>query len=112
MIDRTVLADAVRFWETGRLGYNGVLAAVLLMVAAATGSWEVIGRNFGAVIGLGVIANALYCAAYPLDLIVQATPARPLWRRWRWTAWCAGTVFATLLAVVAALGVGAAVPAF
>jgi hypothetical protein len=112
MIDRAVLMDSIRFWETGRLGYNGVLAAILLTVVAVTDSWEVVGRHFGAVIGLGAVANVLYCAAYPVDLIVQATPARAQWRRWRWIAWCAGAAFSALLAVVAALGVGAAVPLF
>ncbi|MDZ4777653.1 MAG: hypothetical protein SGJ23_12810 [Alphaproteobacteria bacterium] len=107
MIDRAVFFDAIRFWETGRLGYNGVLAAVLLIVASLGDAWEAIARAFGLIIGLGVIANVLYCFAYPIDLIAQATPARALWRRWRWIAWCVGTGFAALLAFAATFGVGA-----
>lgn len=107
MIDRAVLFDAIRFWETGRLGYNGVLALVLLIVASLGDAWEAIGRSFGLVIGLGVMANALYCFAYPIDLIAQATPARAFWRRWRWVAWCIGTGIAALLAFAATFGVGA-----
>ena len=107
MMERAVFLDALRFWETGRFGYNGVLAAILLMVASFGDAWETIAQNFGAVVGLGVIANLLYCLAYPVDLIAQATPARLSWRRWRWVAWCLGTGFAALLAMVAAFGIGA-----
>ena len=106
MTFRAMLADAARFWETGRLGYNGVLAALLLLVASFGNAWEEIARNFGVVIVLGVIANLLYCVAYPLDLFMQATPVRDGWRRWRWAAWCVGTGFAALIALVAAVGIG------
>lgn len=107
MMERAVFLDALRFWETGRLGYNGVLGAILLMVASFGDAWEMIAQNFGAVVGLGVIANLLYCLAYLVDLVAQATPARSLWRRLRWVAWCVGTAFAALLAMGAAFGVGA-----
>lgn len=106
MTFRAMLADAARFWETGRLGYNGVLAALLLLLASFGNAWEEIGRNFGVVIVLGAIANLLYCVAYPVDLVVQATPARDLWRKWRWAVWCAGTGFAALLALIATVGLG------
>ena len=105
-IDRAVLFDAVRFWETGRLGYNGVLAAILLMLASVGDAWEMIAREFGFIVVLGAVANVLYCVAYPVDLLVQATPARQAWRRWRWVAWAAGTAFAALLALVVTVGVG------
>lgn len=107
MTFRAMLADAAKFWEVGRLGYNGVLAIVLLIVASFGDAWEAIARSFGLVVGLGVIANLLYCFAYPIDLIVQVTPARDLWRRFRWIAWCVGTGFAALLAFAATFGVGA-----
>jgi hypothetical protein len=106
MIDRATLADSIRFWETGRLGYNGVLAAILLMLASVGDAWETIARNFGAIIILGAVANLLYCIAYPIDLAMQATPLREGWRRWRWIAWAAGTVFAALLALIATIGIG------
>lgn len=106
MIDRATLTDTIRFWETGRLGYNGVLAALLLLLASLGDAWEIIARSFGLVIVLGAVANALYCIAYPVDLAMQATPARAFWRQWRWVAWCGGTAFAVLLALVAIVGVG------
>jgi hypothetical protein len=107
MFDRAVFLDAVRFWETGRLGYNGVLALVLLIVASYGDAWETIAKEFGLVIGLGVMANLLYCVAYPIDFVIQATPARAIWRQWRWIAWCAGTGFAALLALGVTFGIGA-----
>ena len=51
MIDRTTLLDAIRFWETGRLGYNGLLAAVLLVVASLGDAWEAIAKSFGVRLG-------------------------------------------------------------
>lgn len=98
------LADAIVFWELGRLGYNGVLAALLFAFVVATDSWTVVARSFGMVVALGAVANVLYCAAYPIDLIAQATPARTFWLRWRWLAWGLGTAFASLLAFVALFG--------
>lgn len=106
MFDRAAIADAVAFWERGRLGYNGVLALVVIVFAMAANAWIDIGRNFGAVIVLGAIANVLYCAAYPLDLLAQATPAREAWRRHRWIAWALGTLLSVLLAMVAVFGIG------
>lgn len=107
MFDRATLMDAIRFWETGRLGYNGVLALMLLIVVSYGDAWEAIAKEFGLVVGLGVIANLLYCIAYPIDFLVQATPARAFWRQWRWIAWCAGTGFAALLALGVTFGIGA-----
>jgi hypothetical protein len=107
MTFRAMLADAARFWETGRLGYNGVLALLLLVVASFGDAWEAIAKAFGIVVVLGVIANLLYCVAYPVDLVMQASPARDLWRRWRWAVWCAGTALAALLALAATFGIGA-----
>jgi len=99
------LADAIAFWELGRLGYNGVLAALLFAFVLATDSWIAVGQSFGVVVILGAVANVLYCAAYPIDLIAQATPARATWLRWRWLAWAIGTAFAALLAFVALFGI-------
>lgn len=98
---RGAVLDAVAFWERARLGYNGVLAGLLFAFAFATDGWEAIGRGFGMIVILGAIANAFYCLIYPVDLLVQATPAAAVWRRCRWGVWVIGTGFAMLLAAAA-----------
>ena len=102
-LNRAAVTDAIVFWETGRLGYNGVLAAVLIGAAMATDGWLGIGVRFAQVIALGALANGLYCAAYPLDLLAQATPWRQAWRRYRWIVWAVGTLLAAVLAGLASL---------
>jgi hypothetical protein len=107
---RGAVADAVAFWERGRLGYNGVLAAVLFAFAFWQDAWMSIGRGFGMIVFLGVVANVLYCAAYPLDLLAQATPAKRFWRQCRWGVWGVGTLFASLLAALSLFGTSALTP--
>ena len=109
-LDRAAVTDAVVFWETGRLGFNGVLAALVLGFAIVRDAWEPIARATGPIIALGAIANVLYCAAYPVDLIAQATPLRHAWRRHRWGVWALGTLLAVVLATGALFGFGAITP--
>ena len=106
MINRATVTDAIVFWETGRLGYNGVLAAVVMAFAIATDSWMNIAHGFGMIIMLSAAANVLYCAVYPIDLIAQATPWRETWRRHRWIVWVLGMLFAVFLAVLVTFGIG------
>ena len=95
-----VIKDALKFWEMGRLGYNAVLATVTMAWVILT--WPHFEPAFTLRGGLMLlvlagIANVLYCAAYPVDLLLQYSEWRPLWRRWRWLLWAAGTLFALLL---------------
>ncbi len=109
-INRATVTDAIVFWETGRLGYNGVLAAIVLAFAIATDSWMNIAHGFGVIIALGAVANVLYCAVYPIDLLAQATPWRATWRAWRWVVWVLGTLLAVFLAVLTTFGIGTLPP--
>ena len=97
---KALLADAIRFWERRRVIYNLILIAVV--AAWIVASWP----HFRPVmhwfpllqlIVLGLIANALYCAAYFVDIPMQSSDVRATWRRWRWTLWALGTLFAFLL---------------
>ena len=95
-----IIEDAVKFWEIGRLGYNAVLAALTVTWVALT--WPHFEPAFTLrggfmLLVLATIANVLYCAAYPVDLVLQFSELRPPWRRWRWLLWAAGTLFAVLL---------------
>jgi hypothetical protein len=109
-LSRARVANAVAFWERGRLGFNGVLALLVFAFAAAANAWVVIGQNVGVLFALGVMANVLYCAIYPVDLLMQATPLADQWRTYRWVVWLAGMALAILLAGVVVLGVGLGVP--
>jgi uncharacterized membrane protein len=46
---------------------------------------------------LGLIANALYCAAYFVDIPMQSSGSGRNWRRWRWALWTIGTILAFVL---------------
>ena len=96
-----IIKDALKFWEVGRLGYNAVLATLTLAWVILTWphfepafTW----RGGFMLLVLAGIANVLYCAAYPVDLLLQHSELRPLWRQWRWLLWVSGTLFALMLA--------------
>jgi hypothetical protein len=97
---RTSLADAARFWERGRVIYNLILIGVVATWIVA--SWP----HFRPAMHLfplfqlfvlGLIANALYCAAYFVDIPMQSSGIGGNWRRWRWALWALGMLLALLL---------------
>jgi len=98
---RGLLADAIRFWEPRRVAYNLVLVAVVAGWLLAT--WP----HFRPLLTpaslllfaiLALLANACYCAAYLLDITMQYSSLKAVWRRRRWGLWLAGTLFAMVLA--------------
>lgn len=96
-----VLSDAIGYWERRRIGYNLVLAAVVLGWLAA--AWtrlrgELNIEHLLALFVLAVLANACYCAAYLVDVPMQLSAFRDGWRRRRWLLWLVGTLFAMALA--------------
>ena len=98
---RAVLADALRFWEPRRLFYNLSLTAVA--VFSLVDSWPHFRPAFKLsslppLLGLGLIANLCYCAAYLVDLSIQLSSPASGWRRRRWILWVIGTLFAMVLA--------------
>jgi small-conductance mechanosensitive channel len=105
MLARATVTDSIRFWETGRLFYNLALLTAVGAVLALT-------RDYGAVffellptfIFFAVIANVLYCAAYPVDLLAQASDFQLSWRKWRWALWVVGALFAVMLALAFVAG--------
>ena len=93
----SIFADALGYWERGRVGYNLILAAVVISWIVLTWphsrpafTWS----SLGALLGLAALANLCYCAAYFADVPMQYSPFRALWRRWRWGLWAIGTLFA------------------
>jgi hypothetical protein len=98
---RGLLADTLRFWEFRRLIYNLVLVAVVF--AWVAGTWPHFRPMFELhslllLAILALIANVCYCAAYPIDLLLQSSAFGSAWKRQRWTLWLAGALLAVLLA--------------
>jgi len=96
---RELLADAIRFWELRRVIYNLILVGIV--VAWIVASWPHFRPAMHLfpllqLIVLGLIANALYCAAYFVDIPMQSSGAGASWRRWRWVLWTVGTLLAIL----------------
>ena len=98
---RTLLIGALRFWEPRRLIYNFVLAAVVIVWVVA--SWPHFRPMFTPhslllLTILALLANALYCTAYFVDVALQSLSVGTALRRQRWALWIIGTLFAILLA--------------
>jgi len=97
---RAMLADAARFWERGRVIFNLILVGVVVTWIVA--SWPHFRPAMHLfplfqLIVLGLIANALYCAAYFVDIPMQSSGVATNWRRWRWALWTLGMLLALLL---------------
>lgn len=91
---------AVRYWEKRRPLYNAVLAAVTIFWVVL--SWPhfrpaMNPGNLFRLLGLALIANVCYCAAYLVDLPLQLSALSGSWSRGRWILWLVGTAFAMLL---------------
>lgn len=98
---REALTDALRYWEPRRIGYNAVLG--LVVVGWVVFTWPHFRGAFTlsvllALFVLAVLANVCYCAAYVVDLPMQYSDYRDLWRRRRWMLWTLGVLFAATIA--------------
>lgn len=98
---REIAMDAVRYWEPRRLGYNALLAAIFLGWVAFTwphfrGAFTF--GNVAALTVLALLANVCYSAAYLVDIPLQYTPLRALWRGRRRVLWLLGALLAAALA--------------
>jgi len=94
---RRIFTDAIRYWERRRVIYNVLLIVVVLIWIVRTWphfrpafTWS----SLAALLVLAALANLCYCAAYITDLPMQYSSFRNLWRRWRWSLWVIGTLFA------------------
>jgi hypothetical protein len=98
---KTVLREAMHYWEPRRVVYNIVLAAIVAAWLVFT--WPHFRPAFTmrallALLVLAAIANACYCTAYLVDTTMQLSPFRTTWLHARWLLWLAGTLFAAALA--------------
>lgn len=94
---RDILDDAIRYWEPRRIVYNLVLTAVFVGWVVLT--WPhfrpaPLLQSFTALFFLAMMANLCYCAAYLVDIPMQHSSFREVWRRRRWALWMLGMLFA------------------
>lgn len=70
---RSLLIEAVKYWEPRRLLFNAVLLLILLYHVNAQNEWGVFGaREFNvACLVFALAANVLYCLAYPPDMALR-----------------------------------------
>ena len=94
------------YWEKRRVVYNLVLAALTLVLSLGE-FLSMVGeppyRAVGLVLVIGffcLIANLCYCAAYIPEFILQLTPFRAAWSRYRWLLFASGTTLACIFVVV------------
>ena len=101
---RESATNAIRYWERARILYNVVLFAITsaVFVANLPSSQDALSFAFARQFFVyAVIANICYFAAYPVDLLVQASDFRGVWLRHRWILFVVGTLFASVLAYAA-----------
>ena len=94
------LRDAARFWEPGRLVYNAILTAVALLWIVLTWPHFRASLTVGsleAMIVLGLAANLCYSVAYVADVLMRSLISNVHWRRFRWSLFVPGTLFAILI---------------
>jgi hypothetical protein len=98
---------AIGFWEPRRVIYNAALATIVIayFVAGYPASKAVLSIDFAlGVFLLAVVANVAYCAAYLVDVFVQASGFRDVWLRFRWVLFAIGTAFAAVITRFVAMG--------
>ena len=104
---RESVTAAIRYWEPRRLVYNVVLAAIVLLYFGINypASRSIVSVDFVLYLFLlCVLANVLYCAAYPIDIFVCASNYREQWRKYRWIIFTIGLIFAAIITRFFALG--------
>jgi hypothetical protein len=101
------MTDAIRYWEPLRIGYNVVLAVIVLVyfwIGYPASKSALSGNLAQFVFILAVLANVAYCAVYLVDVFAQASGYRDVWRKFRWLLFLIGTLFAGIITHFFAMG--------
>ena len=104
---RDFATDAIKFWEPWRLVYNLALAVIVIIYFAIEYPFSKAILSVDFCLGLfllAVIANIAYCAAYIVDIFVQASGFREVWRQYRKLLFVIGTVFAAIITRFVVMG--------
>ena len=105
---RDFITDAIRYWEPRRILYNAVLLVVVVATCFLQSAGYRQARSFELLqhlFVLAVLANVAYCAAYPVDLLVQFSGFRDTWLRARWVLLLIGILFAAVISHLFAQGI-------
>jgi len=95
------LNDAIEYWEARRVSYNVLLLGIVVTVMSLPGPHQQLaltGHSARLLLLFAVLANAVYCAAYVIDIPVQLTGFGGIWRRWRWGLFATGATLAGIIA--------------
>jgi len=104
---REAASNAIRYWERARIGYNIVLAVVVIgyYIAGLPGSKSQLSVDLGlGLFILAVLANVAFCAAYAVDIFAQMSSYSALWLRVRWVVLVVGILFAAAITRFIAMG--------
>ena len=94
--------DSLRFWESGRLLYNGaqlLLTMVMLLFSGSRSQFFL--PHLGDYWAFAVVANILYCAAYVPEVLLHLFRFGPCLQPARWVILLGGIAFACFLAFIA-----------
>jgi hypothetical protein len=94
------LNEGIRFWERGRLAYNGaqLLLTVILFLKRWPESRYLYTPHLHTYFAYAIIANILYTTAYIPEAFLQTPNLRSSARPIRWIVLITGTAFACYLA--------------
>lgn len=107
MTFREAASNAIRFWERARIGYNLVLAAIVIGYFIAGLPFSKAQLSIDLALGLfivAVLANVAFCAAYPVDIFAQMSSFTALWLKVRWVVLAIGILFAAAITRFMAIG--------
>ncbi len=97
---RERITEALKYWEPMRLVYNAALGCEVIAYYFAllpASKTKVTRETVLFIFVLAVLANIAYCAAYGVDLFVQASGLRHQWRRYRNLLFVIGLALAAIL---------------
>ncbi len=96
---REPLSDAIRYWERRRIFYNLVLVTIVFAWGVITWphfSESLTLQHLFFLVFFAAMANLFYSSVYLVDIPLQHSPFKTVWRRWRLGLWLIGTLFAIL----------------
>jgi len=101
---KDIITDSIKFWESGRLIYNGVLVLIVIgyfCTSVIQGKPVFFIEYFISLLIMALIANILFCTAYIIDIFVQVSAFQTIWRKYRWILLLTGILIATVFACLA-----------